>query len=320
MSMLKDSKIYIAGHRGLVGSALVRALEEAGYNNLVLRTHQELDLTHQADVENFFASEKPEYVFLAAAKVGGIISNNTLPADFIYQNLVIETNVIESARRSGVTKLLLLGSSCIYPKFAEQPIKEEYLLTGKIESTNEPYAIAKIAGIKLCQSYNRQYGTNFIAVMPTNLYGPNDNFDLISSHVLPALLRRFYEAKISGSKEVIAWGTGSPKRELLHVDDMAEACLYAMNNFNPTKEENERGEMFINVGTGVDMSIKELTEMIKEIVGFEGKVKWDTTKPDGSPRKLLDVSKIEKLGWKSKIELAYGVKTTYQWFLENFIK
>ncbi len=320
MSMSKDSKIYVAGHRGLVGSALIRALEGAGYTNIITRTHEELDLTRQADVEQFFASEKPEYVFLAAAKVGGILANNTYPAEFIYENLVIETNVVENAKKNSVKKLLFLGSSCIYPKFAEQPMKEEYLLTGKIEPTNEPYALAKIAGIKLCQSYNRQYGTNFIAVMPTNLYGPNDNFDLTSSHVLPALIRRFHEAKISGAKEVTAWGTGSPKREFLHVDDMASACLYAMNNFNPTKEENEKGEMFLNVGTGSDISIKELTEMVKDVVGFEGEVVWDTTKPDGAPRKLLDVSKMETLGWKSKIELTDGVKTTYQWFLKNFNK
>jgi GDP-L-fucose synthase len=318
MSMNKNSKIYVAGHRGLVGSALTRALKKGGYTNLIMRTHQELDLTRQADVEHFFMTEKPEYVFLAAAKVGGIMANNTYPAEFIYQNLVIETNIIESARKNGVKKLLFLGSSCIYPKFAPQPMKEEHLLTGTIEPTNEPYALAKIAGIKMCQSYNRQYGTNFVAVMPTNLYGPNDNFDLTSSHVLPALIRKFHEAKEAGAKEVVAWGTGSPKREFLHVDDLAEACLFVMNKYNPTKEENEKGSIFMNLGTGEDISIKELTEMIKEVVEFKGKIVWDTTKPDGTPRKLLDVSKINNLGWKSAITLENGIRTTYEWFLGNF--
>ncbi|MFA6524246.1 MAG: GDP-L-fucose synthase [Candidatus Paceibacterota bacterium] len=316
--MNKNSKIYVAGHRGLVGSALTRALKKGGYTNLIMRTHQELDLTRQADVEHFFMTEKPEYVFLAAAKVGGIMANNTYPAEFIYQNLVIETNIIESARKNGVKKLLFLGSSCIYPKFAPQPMKEEHLLTGTIEPTNEPYALAKIAGIKMCQSYNRQYGTNFVAVMPTNLYGPNDNFDLTSSHVLPALIRKFHEAKEAGAKEVVAWGTGSPKREFLHVDDLAEACLFVMNKYNPTKEENEKGSIFMNLGTGEDISIKELTEMIKEVVEFKGKIVWDTTKPDGTPRKLLDVSKINNLGWKSAITLENGIRTTYEWFLGNF--
>ncbi len=317
--MKKDSKIYVAGHKGLVGSALVRALETQGYTNLLLRTHEELDLLRQSDVEAFFAEEKPEYVFLSAAKVGGILANNTYPADFIYRNLVIETNIIESARINGVTKLLFLGSSCIYPKFADQPMKEEYLLTGLIEPTNEPYGLAKIAGIKLCQSYNRQYGTNFIALMPTNLYGQNDNFDLQSSHVLPALMRKMHEAKVSSAKDVTVWGTGTPKRELLHVDDLASACLFAMDNFNPTKEENEKGPMFVNVGTGVDVSIKELVMMIKEIVGFEGEIVWDTTKPDGAPRKLLDVSRLSSLGWNAKIQLRDGVESTYKWFLENYI-
>lgn len=315
--MQKDSKIYVAGHMGLVGSALMRALQKDGYTNIIVYTREELDLTRQIDVEQFFIKEKPEYVFLAAAKVGGILANNTYPADFIYQNLVIETNIIEGARKSGVRKLLFLGSSCIYPKFADQPMKEEYLLTGKIEPTNEPYAVAKISGIKMCQSYNRQYDTNFIAVMPTNLYGPNDNFDLTSSHVLPALIRKFHEAKESGAKEVVAWGTGSPKREFLHVDDLAQACLFVMNNYNPNKEENEQGQMFLNVGTGLDISIKELTEMVKGIVSFEGEIKWDTTKPDGAPRKLLDVSKLEKLGWKHKIGLKEGIISAYEWYKAN---
>lgn len=315
--MPKDSKIYIAGHKGLVGSALVRALEKKGYTNLILRTHQELDLTCQTDVEKFFATEKPEYIFLAAAKVGGIIANNTYPAEFIYQNLIIEVNIIESARKSGVKKLLFLGTSCIYPKFAPQPMKEEHLLTGMIEPTNEPYALAKIAGIKMCQSYNRQYGTNFVAVMPTNLYGPNDNFDLTSSHVLPALIRKFHEAKVARAKEVVAWGTGSPKREFLHVDDLADACLFVMDNYNPTKEENESGLMFMNLGTGEDVSIKELTEMIKRIVGFEGAIVWDSSKPNGTPRKLLDVSKIHSLGWKHQIALKDGIKRAYEWYKAN---
>ncbi len=315
--MQKNAKIFVAGHRGLVGSALVRTLEKEGYTDLVLRTHRELDLLDQHAVADFFEKEKPEYVFLAAAKVGGIMANNTVPADFIYQNLVIETNIIESARKNNVTKLLFLGSSCIYPKFAEQPMKEEYLLTGTIEPTNEPYALSKIAGIKLCQSYNRQYGTNFIAVMPTNLYGQNDNFDLTSSHVLPALIRKFHEAKTTGAKEVVAWGTGSPKREFLHVDDLARACLFVMDNYNPTKEENEKGPIFMNVGTGEDITIKELTEMIKEIVGFEGAINWDTTKPDGAPRKLLDMTRLHSLGWKHSVELKDGIKKTYEWFLQN---
>lgn len=315
--MDKSAKIYVAGHKGLVGSALVRALEKRGYTNLILRTREELDLTRQADVERFFATEKPEYVFLAAAKVGGILANNTYPAEFIYQNLIIEVNIIESARKNGVKKLLFLGSSCIYPKFSEQPMKEDYLLTGKIEPTNEPYALAKISGIKMCQSYNRQYGTNFVAVMPTNLYGPNDNFDLTSSHVLPALIRKFHEAKIYGAKEVVAWGTGVPKREFLHVDDLAESCLFVMDNYNPTKEENEKGPIFMNLGTGEDISIKELTEMVKKIVGFKGEVIWDSSKPDGAPRKLLDVSKLSNLGWKFSIGLEEGIASTYQWFLEN---
>lgn len=315
--MEKNAKIFVAGHRGLVGSALVRNLQAKGYTNLLLRTHAELDLTSQAAVAEFFATEKPEYVFLSAAKVGGIQANNTQPADFIYINLQIQNNIIHSSYVNGVKKLLFLGSSCIYPKFAEQPMKEEYLLTGLLEPTNEPYALAKISGIKMCQSYNRQYGTNFIAVMPTNLYGPEDNFELTGSHVLPALIRKFHEAKISGSPNVTAWGTGSPKREFLYVDDMADGCVFMMENYNPTKEENEKGPIFMNLGTGVDVSIKELTEMVKDATGFTGEIVWDTTKPDGTPRKLLDMSRLHALGWHHKVDLKEGIELSYKWFLEN---
>jgi GDP-L-fucose synthase len=318
--MNKDSKIFVAGHRGLVGSAIVRKLQADGYTNLILKTHSELDLLSQPAVADFFASEKPEYVFLAAAKVGGIMANNTYPAQFIYENLQIQNNIIHSAYISGVTKLLFLGSSCIYPRLCPQPMKEEHLLTGLLEPTNEPYALAKISGIKMCQSYNRQYGTNFIAVMPTNLYGVNDNFDLNNSHVLPALIRKFHEAKMRGDSEVVAWGTGSPLREFLNVDDMADGCVFLMNNFNPTKEQNEKGEIFMNLGTGADVSIKQLTELVKEVVGFEGKIVWDTTKPDGTPRKLLDMSKMHDLGWKHKIELAEGIKATYEWYTHEVCK
>lgn len=315
--MNKESKIYIAGHRGLVGSALVRKLQKQGYTNLILRTHQELNLVDQRDVAKFFAQEKPEYVFVAAAKVGGIVANNTYPAEFIYNNLMIQNNIIHNAFRTGVKKLLFLGSSCIYPKFAPQPMKEEHLLTSQLEPTNEPYAIAKIAGIKMCQSYNRQYGTDFIAAMPTNLYGPGDNFDLQTSHVLPALIRKFHEAKIGNKPEVVAWGTGSPKREFLYIDDLAEACVFLMDHFDPTKEQNEQGDIFLNVGTGEDVSIKELTELIGRVVGYQGSITWDTTKPDGTPRKLLDVSRINQLGWKAKTPLEEGIKKTYEWYLEN---
>lgn len=317
--MTKDSKIYVAGHRGLVGSAIVRKLQSEGYLNLILKTHAELDLMNQSAVADFFSSEKPEYVFLSAAKVGGILANNNYPAQFIYENLQIQNNIIHCSYLSGVKKLLFLGSSCIYPKLCPQPMKEEYLLTGSLEHTNEPYALAKIAGIKMCQSYNRQYGTNFIAVMPTNLYGAGDNFDLKNSHVLPALIRKFHEAKIKGDSQVVAWGTGSPRREFLHVDDMADGCLFLMNNFDPTKQQNEIGEIFVNLGTGKDVTIRELTEMVKEVVGFSGEIVWDHTKPDGTPQKLLDMAKMHDLGWKAKVSLENGLKSTYSWYVDNII-
>lgn len=312
--MEKNSKIYVAGHRGLVGSAIVRKLQSEGYNNLVLKTHVELDLLNQQAVADFFTKEKPEYVFLAAAKVGGILANNTYPAQFIYENLQIECNIIHHAYLNNVKKLLFLGSSCIYPRECPQPMKEKYLLTGFLEPTNEPYALAKISGIKMCQSYNRQYGANFIAAMPTNLYGINDNFDLKNSHVMPALIRKFHEAKVNGAKEVVVWGTGKPKREFLNVDDMADGCLFLMDNFNPTKEQNENGDIFVNLGTGTDLTIKDLVELIKEIVGFGGKIVWDKTKPDGTLQKLLDVSKIHSLGWKHEIDLEEGIRQTYEWY------
>ena len=304
--MNKDSKIYVAGHRGLVGSAIMRKLQQEGYTNIITKTHKELDLTNQAQTQEFFKKEKPEYVFLAAAKVGGIHANNTYPADFAYINIMIESNVIKASYDYGVKKLLFLGSSCIYPKLCPQPIKEEYLLTGPLEKTNEAYAIAKIAGLKMCQYFNRQYGTNYISVMPTNLYGPNDNFDLETSHVLPALIRKFHEAKINNKPYVEVWGTGTPRREFLHVDDLADAVIYLMNNY----DENEP----LNIGTGKDITIKELAELIKEIVGYEGEIKFDTTKPDGTPRKLLDVSRLHATGWKHKIELREGIKQTYEWY------
>jgi len=308
--MEKSSRIYVAGHRGLVGSAIVRKLQSEGYHNLILKTSSELDLRRQQDVEDFFREEKPEYVFLAAAKVGGIQANNVYSAEFIYDNLMIQNNVIHSAYANGVKKLLFLGSSCIYPKYARQPMKEEYLLDGKLEPTNEAYAIAKIAGIKMCEHYNKQYGTNFISAMPTNLYGPNDNFDLETSHVLPALIRKFHEAKTNNKEEVVIWGTGKPKREFLHVDDLADALLFLMNNYN--------GSQFVNVGTGKDITIQELAELIRDVVGFEGKIVNDTSKPDGTPRKLLDVSRLGKLGWEAKISLREGLEMTYQWFKENW--
>ena len=304
--MKTTSKIYIAGHRGLVGSAIVRKLESDGYTNIITRTHAELDLLNQKAVTDFFESEKPEYVFLAAAKVGGIMANKTYPADFIYQNLVIETNIVESAHQSEVIKLLFLGSSCIYPKLAPQPIKEEYLMTGPLEPTNDAYAIAKIAGIKMCQSYNTQYGTNYISVMPTNLYGENDNFDPETSHVLPALIRKFYEAKLAEAPSISMWGTGTAKREFLYVDDMATACLHLMNTYNEPE--------IVNIGTGEDITIKELAETVAKIVGYEGTLEWDTTKPDGTPRKLLDVSKLHSLGFHHQISLKDGIKKTYEWY------
>jgi len=306
--MKKDSKIYVAGHRGLVGSAIVQKLKDSGYENLVFRTYEELDLERQERVETFFDQERPEYVFLAAAKVGGIWSNSQFPAEFIYSNLVIQTNIIHSSYLYEAKKLLFLGSSCIYPKHAPQPMKEEYLLSGYLEPTNEPYAVAKIAGIKMCQSYNRQYGTRYISVMPTNLYGPGDNFDLKTSHVLPALIRKFHEAKMGGDKSVEVWGTGAPRREFLYVDDLADACLYLMNNYN--------GDNIINVGVGRDQSIRELAEMVGEVVGFKGDLRLDHTKPDGTPIKLLDVSKLTALGWQAHTPLAEGINKAYQWYLE----
>ncbi len=307
--MRKNSKIYIAGHNGLVGSAIVRNLRKNGYSNLILRNFEALNLMNQAEVRIFFKEEKPEYVFLAAAKVGGIQANNDFPADFIFQNLQIQNNVIHNAYLNGAKKLLFLGSSCIYPRDCAQPIKEEYLLTGELEKTNEAYAIAKIAGIKMCQAYNKQYGTKFISVMPTNLYGQNDNFDLTSSHVLPALLRKFHEAKLVNAKEVVMWGTGSPMREFLYVDDLADACVHLMETYD--------GGDIVNIGTGEDVTIKNLALLIKKIVGFEGKTTSDATKPDGTPRKLLDVSRLHSLGWKHKTALEDGIKITYEWFLNN---
>lgn len=307
--MEKDSKIYIAGHRGMVGSAIHRKLQEKGFHNFVLRTSKELDLRNQQAVGDFFQTEKPEYVFLAAAKVGGIIANNTYRADFLYENLAIQNNVIHSAYQINVKKLMFLGSSCIYPKLALQPLKEEYLLSGFLEETNEPYAIAKIAGIKLCEAYRSQYGCDFISVMPTNLYGPNDNYDLQNSHVLPAMIRKFHEAKVANNESVTLWGTGSPMREFLHADDLAEACSYLMENYSEPQ--------LINVGTGIDITIKALAETVSKIVGFEGELVWDTTKPDGTPRKLMDVSKLHAQGWKHTIELKQGIALAYQDFLEH---
>ena len=301
--MEKSSRIYIAGHRGMAGSAILRALKARGYSNFLLNTSAELDLRNQKDVANFFASEKPEYVFLAAAKVGGIVANNTFRADFIYENTMIQSNVIHHSYLNGVKKLLFLGSSCIYPKFAPQPLKEEYLLTGLLEDTNEPYAIAKIAGIKMCDAYRAQYGCNFISVMPTNLYGPNDNYDLSNSHVLPALLRKFITARRNGETSVTVWGTGAPKREFLHADDLASACLFLMLTYN------ESG--LVNIGVGDDISILDLARLVKKIVGFEGEILTDTTKPDGTPRKLMDVSKLADLGWRSSITLEDGLRKVY---------
>ncbi len=297
--MKKESKIYIAGHRGMVGSAIVRRLQKDGFNNLILKTSKELDLRNQQSVANFFEAQKPEYVFLAAAKVGGIVANNTYRADFIYENLVMECNVIKSAFDNKVTKLLFLGSSCIYPKLAPQPIKEEYLLTGLLEQTNEPYALAKIAGLKMCEAFRAQYGCDYISAMPTNLYGPNDNYDLKNSHVLPALVRKFYDAKQNNLTSVEIWGTGSPMREFLHVDDLADACFYLMQNYSDGST--------VNIGTGVDITIKDLAQLIKNTIGFTGELKFDTTKPDGTPRKLLDVTKLHNLGWKHKISLQQGI-------------
>lgn len=307
--MKKDSRIFVAGHNGLVGSAIIRQLKAGGFSNIITRNRSECDLENQSSVFKLFLEEKPEYVFMAAAKVGGILANMTYPVDFIRSNMMIQNNVIDASYYSGVKKLLFLGSSCIYPKHAEQPIKEEYLLNGPLEPTNEWYAISKIAGIKTCQAYSKQYGFNAISLMPTNLYGENDNFDLQNSHVLPAMIRKFHEAKVSGKNEVIIWGTGIPKREFLHVDDMASACLYLMENYDSSE--------IINVGTGEDVSIYGLAKTISEIVQFSGDIVFDTSKPDGTPRKLLDVSKINSLGWKHKISLKEGIEKTYKWFLEN---
>lgn len=308
--MEKNAKIYIAGHTGLVGSAIVRKLRESGYDNLIYQTSKELDLRDYKAVETYFQQEEPDYVFLAAAKVGGIVANNTYPAEFIRDNLMIQTNVIDNAYKRNVQKLLFLGSTCIYPKHAPQPMKEEHLLTGLLEETNEPYAIAKIAGIKMCQSYNRQYGTNYISAMPTNLYGYNDNFNLNSSHVLPALMRKIHEAKINGASTVEVWGTGKPKREFLFADDLADALLFLMQNYN--------GNEIVNVGIGADVAISELIDMIREIVGFTGDIVYNTDMPDGTPRKLVDVGKINELGWQAKTSLEEGIAKTYRWFLENY--
>lgn len=307
--MDKNSKIYVAGHRGLVGSAIVKNLKEKGYMNIIGKTHEELDLKDQKAVRSFFEEEKPEYVFLAAAKVGGINANNNYPADFIYENLEIQNNVIKASFDYKVNKLLFLGSSCIYPKMCPQPIKEEYLLSGYLEPTNEAYALAKISGLKMCQFFKRQYDANFISCMPTNLYGPNDNFDLNSSHVMPALIRKFHEAKVNNEDFVEVWGTGTPLREFLHVDDMADGCVFLMENYD--------GEEHVNIGTGKEITIRELAETIKEIVGFTGELKFNKDKPDGTPRKLLDVSKLEGLGWKYKVELKDGIKSAYEWYMET---
>lgn len=307
--MEKKAKIYIAGHKGLVGSAIVRKLQSEGYENLLTIGHHELDLTRQKETEDFFKEARPDYVFMAAAKVGGILANDSYPADFIRENLLMETNIIDAAYKSSAKKLLFLGSSCIYPKFAPQPIEEKSLLAGALEPTNEWYAIAKIAGIKMCQAYRKQYGFNAISVMPTNLYGPGDNFDLKSSHVLPALIRKFHEGKTRGSKEVTVWGTGNPCREFLHVDDLADALLFLMNNYE--------SEKIINAGVGKDITIRELALLVKEVTGFEGDLLFDKSKPDGTPKKLLDISLLSSLGWHAKINLKEGIKSTYDWFRQN---
>ncbi len=313
--MQKDSKIYIAGHRGLVGSAIERVLFRDGFHNIIGKTRAELDLTKQPEVDAYFDKEKPDYVFLAAAKVGGIHANNTFPAEFIFSNIQIQNNVIDACYRHKVKKLVFLGSSCIYPKFAKQPMGEDQLLDGKLEPTNEPYAVAKIAGIIMCQSYNRQYGTNFISVMPTNLYGPGDNYHPQNSHVLPALIRRFHEAKVSNTPEVVVWGTGKPLREFLYSDDMARACVYLMNNYEIANDP--KGGEHVNVGSGIEVSIKELAETIKDVVGYQGKLTFDLTKPDGTPRKLLDVSKLHRMGWKHQVELQEGIRAAYDDFVKT---
>ncbi len=309
ITMNKTDKIYVAGHRGLVGSAIVRNLQAKGYTNVIGRTHKELDLTNQAAVQDFFAKEKPDVVVLAAAKVGGINANNTAPAEFAYENMQIQCNVIKCAHDFGVKKLLFLGSTCIYPKMAQQPIVEDALLTGPLEPTNEAYAIAKIAGLEMCKFFKRQYGDNFISCMPTNLYGPHDNYDLNGSHVMPAMIRKFHEAKVAGAPFVELWGTGTPLREFLYVDDMADACVYLLENYD--------GEQHVNIGTGKEVSIKQLAETVKAVVGYEGEIHWNTDMPDGTPRKLTDVSKLHGLGWNHKVELEEGVVLAYQWFCEN---
>lgn len=310
--MEKDSRIYVAGHRGMVGSAIVRELERQGYRNIVTRTHSELDLTRQKQVERFFASERPEYVFLAAAKVGGIIANRNAPADFMYENMMLEMNVIHSAWKNGCRKLEFLGSSCIYPRLAPQPMPENCLLTSELEKTNEAYALAKISGLKYCSYLNRQYGADFISVMPTNLYGPNDNYHPEHSHVLPALIRRFHEAKIAGLKEVVCWGDGSPLREFLYVDDLADLCVFLMNNYS--------GDETVNAGTGKEITIKALAELVAKAVGYEGGILWDTSRPNGTPRKLLDVSKAASLGWSYRTELEDGIRLAYEDFLSNPVR
>ncbi len=310
--MERGSKVFVAGHRGLVGSAIVRRLEAEGLGPIVTRTHKEVDLTDRGAVDRFFEAEQPAYVFLAAAKVGGILANDKFSADFIRDNLLIQTHVIDAAHRFGTKKLLFLGSSCIYPKMAPQPIKEEYLLTGALEPTNDAYAVAKIAGIQTCKAYNKQFGMRAISLMPTNLYGPNDNFDLQNSHVLPALMRKFHEAKTGGAPSVVVWGSGSPRREFLHVDDLADACLHLMRTYESPE--------LVNVGVGDDVTIRELAETIRDVVGFKGDLTWDTSKPDGTPRKLLDVSKLAGLGWKAKIGLRDGIEGTYKWYLDSLGK
>ncbi len=314
-----NKRIYVAGHNGMVGSAIMRTLIKNGYDNLITRSSKELDLRRQSDVEDFFSVQRPDIIIVAAAKVGGILANNTYRAEFIYDNLLIEANLIHSSYLNKAEKLIFLGSSCIYPKLAPQPLKEEYLLSGYLEYTNEPYAIAKIAGIKLCENYFRQYGCNFISAMPTNLYGPNDNFDLQTSHVLPALIRKFHEAKLNNSPSVIIWGTGKPLREFLYVDDLAEAIVFMLEKVEASDLYN-LGITHLNVGSGKDMAISELAGIISEIVGYNGKIEYDTSKPDGTPRKLMDVSRINSLGWKYKTELEDGIKKTYDWFLNNYIR
>lgn len=318
LSITPESKIYVAGHRGMVGSAIVRKLQAEGYSDLIFRTHAELDLTDQQAVNGFFTAEQPDYVVLAAAKVGGIHANNTYPAEFIYANLMMEANVINAAFQQGVDRLLFLGSSCIYPRLAEQPMREEALLTGVLESTNEPYAIAKIAGIKLCESYNRQYGTHYRSVMPTNLYGSGDNFNLENSHVLPALIRKFHEAKVRGDSNVEVWGSGTPRREFLHVDDLAAACVFVMGLDDAIYEEHTQPMLpHLNVGCGEDITIAELAGLVCAVIGYRGEIVYNLDKPDGTPRKLLDISRIQALGWRPQISLREGVESTYRWFLEN---